>query len=216
MKGQCSYLAKEVRAMDRSEIKTLWESLSPTLNEKQRRCYAATLAVAYGYGGAKVVHEETGVAPNTITAGKKELSSPLGESNERVRRQGGGRKYVEEAHVGLQGKVREIVDGRTYGDPGRVLSWTTESLRSIARALREQHGIGVSHVTVGEILEGMGYSKQANQKMRQVGKTHPDRHAQFEYIDATAKSFIADGEPVVSVDTKKKGECCYVYRDILY
>ncbi|MDR1965149.1 MAG: ISAzo13 family transposase, partial [Synergistaceae bacterium] len=122
----------------------------------------------------------------------------------RVRKAGGGRNYVEDNIPNIQEKVREIVDGATYGNPEKVLSWTTGSLRKIQAALLEKHGINVSFKTVGAILEDMGYSKQANQKMLQAGKAHPDRNAQFEFIDKKAKEFIDAGEPVISVDTKKK------------
>ena len=100
--------------------------------------------------------------------------------------------------------MREIVDVSTYGNPKKVLSWTTESLRSIQKALGEKYNINASHVTVGAILEDLGYSKQGNQKMLQIGNPHPDRNAQFEFINKKAKEFIEVGEPVISVDTKKK------------
>lgn len=101
-------------------------------------------------------------------------------------------------------RVKEIVDGSTYGNPEKVLSWTTESLRSIQRTLAEKYNINVSHVTIGEILESIGYSKQVNQKMLQVGKPISDRNAQFEFINKKAQEFIKAGEPVISADTKKK------------
>jgi transposase len=174
------------------------------LNEMQRRQYAATLAQAYGYGGATVVHEVTGVSLNTITAGKKELGNHSGIQSGRVRKAGGGPKWLEEKHPDIQKYVQTIVDGSTYGSPEKVLSWTTESLRSIQKLLLDEYGINVSHVTIGTILENLGYSKQANQKMLQVGKPHPDRNAQFEFINEKAKDYIRAGDPVISVDTKKK------------
>jgi transposase len=174
------------------------------LNEMQRRQYAATLAKTYGYGGATIVHEITGLSLNTITAGKKELEGKKDLKAGRIRKQGGGPKYVEERYPDIQERVRDIIDGSTYGNPEKVISWTTESLRSIQKVLAEKHNIKASHVTVGAILEGLGYSKQANQKMLQVGEPHPDRNVQFEFIDKKAKEFIEIGEPVISVDTKKK------------
>jgi len=159
-----------------------------------------------GYGGATVVHEVTGVAMNTITAGKKELNAASDFENGkiRIRKKGGGPKWLEENYPDIQERVKEIVDASTYGNPEKVLSWTTESLRSIQKTLTEKYTISTSHVTVGAILENLGYSKQANQKMIQVGTPHPDRNAQFEYIDKKAKEFIKNGEPVISVDAKKK------------
>jgi hypothetical protein len=173
-------------------------------NEMQKRQYAATLAQAYGYGGATVVHEVTGVSMNTITVGKKELGSVSDFESGKVRKKGGGPKWLEEKYPYIQERVKEIIDASTYGNPEKVLSWTTESLRSIQKTLIEKHNINASHVTVGAILEDLGYSKQANQKMLQVGNPHPDRNAQFEFINKKAKEFIDVGEPVISVDTKKK------------
>jgi len=174
------------------------------LNEMQKRQYVATLAQAYGYGGATVVHEVTGVSLNTITAGKKELGSVSCIGNRKIRKKGGGPKWLEEKYPDIHERVKEIVDASTYGNPEKILSWTTESLRSIEKALAEKYNIDASYVTVGAILEDLGYSKQSNQKMLQVGQPHPDRNAQFEFIDKKAKEFIESCEPVISVDTKKK------------
>jgi hypothetical protein len=174
------------------------------LNEMQRRQYAATLAKAYGYGGSTVVHEITGISLNTITAGKRELEGKSNSVIGMVRRKGGGPKWLEEKYPDIQERVKEIVDGSTYGNPEKVLSWTTESLRSIQKMLANGHNITASYVTIGTILESLGYSKQSNQKMLQIGEAHPDRNAQFEYINKKAKDFIEAGEPVISVDTKKK------------
>lgn len=190
--------------MEREQIQMLWTSMVPQLNEMQRRQYAATLAKTYGYGGATVVHEVTGISLNTITAGKKELEAQSNISSGRVRKEGGGAKRLEEKYPEIQERVREIIDESTYGDPEKVLSWTTESLRSIGKVLQERHNIVASHVTIGSILESLGYSKQANQKMLQVGEPHPDRNAQFEFINKKTKEFIGKSEPVISVDTKKK------------
>ena len=190
--------------MEKEQMRVLWDSMKPTLNEMQRRQFAATLAVTYGYGGSSVVHEITGISMNTITAGKKELSSEIVPETRRVRKLGGGAKCLEEKYPDIQERVQEIVDGSTYGNPEKVLSWTTESLRSIQMMLVEKYGITVSYVTVGTILEHLGYSKQANQKMLQVGEPHPDRNEQFELINELAKIFILAGQPVISVDTKKK------------
>ena len=121
----------------------------------------------------------------------------------RVRKEGGGPKYVEEKYPGIKEKIRRIIDRSTYGDPERVLSYTTESFRKIAAGLAEQ-GINISYVTVGGILESMNYSKQANQKMLQAGEPHPDRNTQFEHINKTASEYLEVGDPVISVDTKKK------------
>jgi transposase len=193
------HLVKEVR-----QLKNRIAAMMPVLNEKQLRRFLASEAKEYGWGGISEVSRISGVSRTTIRVGLKELENGEGIDVSRVRKAGGGRNYVEDNIPNIQEKVREIVDGATYGNPEKVLSWTTESLRKIQAALLEKHGINVSFKTVGAILEDMGYSKQANQKMLQVGKAHPDRNAQFEFINKKAKEFIDAGEPVISVDTKKK------------
>ena len=174
----------------------------PQLNEKQRRLFLASEAIAYGRGGIAEVIRMTGVSRNTVKRGINELES--GEKyDESVRKKGGGPKYTEEKYPGIEDMIRALIDGSTYGNPERVLSYTTESLRKIEIELKKR-GIEVSHVTIGEILESMGYSKQANKKMLQVGEPHPNRNAQFEHINKTASAYIAAGDPVISVDTKKR------------
>jgi hypothetical protein len=150
--------------MERKQVEVLWDGMSHTLNEMQRRQYAATLSKAYGYGGATVVHEITGLALNTITRGKKELSGPLESRPARIREPGGGPKWTEEKYPDIQRHIREIVEDSTYGNPEKILSWTTDSLRDIQRKLLERYGEHVTHVTVGSILEDMGYRKQGNHK----------------------------------------------------
>ena len=190
--------------VNKERIAALWAGMQPQLNERQRRLYAGTLADAYGYGALKVVHEVTGMSENTIRAGKNEVKSGSSIGPDHIRKSGGGPKHTEEKLPGIQEMVHRIVEGSTYGNPEKVLSWTTESLRTIERKLFERHAIKLSHVTIGSLLEDMGYSKQCNQKMLQVGEAHPDRNSQFEYIDGKAQEFIGVGEPVISVDTKKK------------
>jgi hypothetical protein len=184
------------------------------LNEKQKRQYAATLAKTYGYGGATIVHQITGIAPNTLTKGKKELQQQQQNSNnnindtetKRIRKQGGGPKYLEQKQPNIEKYIKEIIDPTTYGNPQKILSYTTTSLRAIQKTLQEKYQIKTSHVTIGTIMQAMGYSKQSNQKMLQIGEPHPDRNQQFEHINKIAQEFLDAGEPVISVDTKKK-EC---------
>jgi transposase len=172
------------------------------LNEKQRRLYLASEAISYGRGGIAEAQRHSGVSRNTIKRGIKELESGI-ENDGRVRVSGVGRDYVENKCPDIEDKIRKLIDGSTYGNPERILSYTTESLRKIANELGKQ-GIKVGYVTVGEILEAMGYSKQSNQKMLQLGEPHPDRNAQFEHINKTAAEYMKVGEPVISVDTKKR------------
>jgi len=177
-------------------------AMLPHLNEKQRRLFLANEALSYGRGGIAAVIRCTGASRNTIKRGINEIKSGL-PSSERQRKSGGGRDFVEKKYPDIEEKIRKLIDGTTYGNPERVLSYTTESLRKIKCELETQ-GINVSHETIGKIIEAMGYSKQANQKMLQVGEPHPNRNAQFEHINSRASEHIKDGVPVISVDTKKK------------
>jgi hypothetical protein len=190
--------------MDENAMKERIMRLEPFLDERQKRLYLANEAMSYGYGGISLVSRLSGISRPTITKAVSEINNNdqlLG----RTRHLGGGRKFMEEYYPEVETEIRKLLDGKTYGDPKRVLSYTTESLRKIKLEL-EESGVFVSHVTVGKILESMGYSKQANQKMLQIGEPHPDRNAQFEYINKTACEYLEEGEPVISVDTKKK-EC---------
>ena len=158
--------------------------------------------MSYGRGGISYVSRISKMSRTTITKAVDELNS--GEKIDgKTRRSGGGRKYKEAHYPNIEEKIRAIIDDKTYGNPMRVLSYTTESLRKINVKLEEE-GISVGYVTVGKILDAIGYSKQINQKLLQVGEPHPDRNAQFEYINNTAAYFLRVGEPVISVDTKKK------------
>jgi hypothetical protein len=195
-----------ITEMKREQLKVLWDGMSPILNEMQRRRYAATLSKACGYGGMTVVHEITGLSLNTITRGKKELSGTGELKTTGVREPGGGSKWTEEKYPGIREHIRCIVEGSTRGNPARILTWTTDSLRDMERKLLDRYGEKITYVTVGSILAAMGYGKHANQKMPQAGGPHPDRNGQFEFINAKAGEFIAANEPVISVDTKKKGK----------
>jgi hypothetical protein len=174
----------------------------PLLDERQKRLFLASEAKTIGYRGISIVSRISGVSRTTITRGMKELESGE-EYRNNVRKAGGGRNYVENKYPDIVDRIRVIIDDETYGDPTKVISYTTESQRKIARKLGVQ-GINVNYTTVGKIIESMGYSKQANKKMLQIGEPHPDRNAQFKYINKTAADYIKAGTPVISVDTKKK------------
>ena len=174
----------------------------PQLDERQKRLFLANEAISYGRGGISLASRISEMSRTTITKAVNELESGI-QIVGKIRQSGAGRNMVEDNYPDIEDKIGEIIDGKTYGDPMRVLSYTTESLRKIKLEL-EKRGIFVGHVTVGKILDSMGYSKQVNQKMLQVGEAHPDRNAQFEYINTAANCFLASGEPVISVDTKKK------------
>ena len=175
------------------------------LNVRQYRCYLGKTALSLGRGGQTVVTRLSGASVNTVRRGMEEVNSG-GEriTSNQIRKSGGGRKASSVKYPNLHEAIERIIDGKTYGDPEKVIHWTTQSLMSIAGILKEQYGIEVSHTVVSGALTKMGYSKQLNQKMLQVGPAHPNRNEQFEYIDSTSKAYIAEGVPVISIDCKKK------------
>jgi transposase len=178
-------------------------SMLPYLDERQRRMYLATEAVSLGYGGIKALSDLTGVSENTIAAGIKELENKTTPGDGRVRRVGGGRKPITETQSGIEDEIKKLVDDATFGNPENPLSYTTKSLRKLEETLAE-NGFTVSHRVIGDVLKKLGYSLQKNKKCLQLGEPSPDRDAQFRYINDKAKMFIEAGQPVISVDTKKK------------
>ena len=175
------------------------------LNERQYRCYLGTTALSLGRGGQALVSRLSGASINTVRKGVDEVSTnPAAQNSTQIRKPGGGRKAASEKHPKLQEAIEKIIDGQTYGDPEKIIHWTTQSLMSITKALEDEYEIKVSHTVVAGELDKMGYSKQMNQKMLQVGNAHPDRNAQFEYINETSKKYISEGTPVISIDCKKK------------
>lgn len=175
--------------------------LLPHLDERQRRLLAGAGARALGRGGLSVLVRVTGMSANTVRKGQAELDlAPAWPG--RVRRPGAGRRRATDKDPGLLAALDVLVDPETRGDPESPLRWTTKSTRTLADALTGQ-GHPTSHVRVGELLHTLGYSLQANAKTRE-GKQHPDRDAQFRHINDTVRRFLRTGDPVVSVDTKKK------------
>lgn len=189
---------------DEASIHQVFAVVYPALDERTRRLVAAGMAHAWGRGGVAIVARATGMARTTIERGLDELELPVtrGEARPRIRRPGGGRKPLTVHDPTLLRDLEALVDPLTRGDPQSPLRWTCKSLRQLAGALRTQ-GHPVSPQTVGELLHGLDYSLQANRKTKE-GAAHPDRNAQFEYINAQAQAFQQLGQPVVSVDTKKK------------
>ena len=176
------------------------------LSERQTRLIATKFAIGYGHGGIVKVAKASGLSRKTIEKGVRELkentASQIPEG--RSRRSGGGRKREEEKHPELIEALQRILDGNTYGDPGRVLFHTSISTYKAANILSSEYGINVSEDTVSRLMEELGYSKQLNQKAMQLGEQHPDRNTQFEFINGQAKMFLESGVPVISVDCKKK------------
>jgi transposase len=187
---------------EEAAIKRRFELVSGELNERSRRLVAASEAVAIGWGGISAVSRATGLSRKAISHGIQELQEK-GEADERrIRRTGGGRKTTVSKDKSLQEDLERLVEPVTRGDPESPLRWTCKSVRKLANELSLQ-GHQVSHQLVSELLHELGYRLQANRKTREGGD-HPDRDGQFEYLNAQAKSFLAAGEPVVSVDAKKK------------
>jgi len=186
-------------------LKEKYEKLLPLLAEKDRRLVLAADAKSLGRGGLSKVSSLSGISRVTLTAGVKELE--LGKVitdnfKKRSRVEGGGRKKAIEKDSALKKSIEELVSTHTLGDPMNPLLWTSKSLRHLAEAL-EQKSHKISYRVVGEILKEAGYSLQGNRKTDE-GSSHPDRDKQFQYINDLAKAYLAAGDPVISVDCKKK------------
>jgi hypothetical protein len=188
--------------INEAEIRTKYKCLCHTLNERQRRLWAGAEAQALGFGGIARVARATCLSWHLVARGVKEASAPNALPAQRVRRPGGGRKPTLSVDRALRASLDSLVDPLTRGDPESPLRWTCKSTRKLATELAAQ-GYEISHATIAYLLLDMGYSLQANRKTRE-GSKHPDRNAQFEYINAQVRQMIADGEPAISVDTKKK------------
>jgi transposase len=190
--------------IDDAAIKLRYAALGPVLDERGRRRFAAAEALAAGRGGVTAVARITGIARSTIDRGLAELR---GEAEpdaalDRVRRKGGGRRPLVVTDPTLLTDLKDLVEPTTRGDPTAPLLWTAKSLRNLAAGLREL-GHRIGHNVVADLLRDLGYSLQANRKTRE-GTNHPDRNAQFGYINRKVKQALAVREPAISVDTKKK------------
>jgi Rhodopirellula transposase DDE domain len=183
------------------ELAAEFAALFPHLDERQRRLAMGARARSLGHGGITVVARAAGVNAVTVSRGAAELESG-GEPLGRARRAGGGRKDITQADPGLVPALLALVDPAARGDPGSPLRWTVKSTPTLARELTRQ-GHAVSDRTVARLLAGEGFSLQGNAKQTE-GSQHPDRDAQFRYINGQASEHQAAGQPVVSVDAKKK------------
>ena len=186
-------------------VRQKFEALRPLMDERMRRLWAGSEAIALGRGGIAVVAEATGMARNTVVAGIREQRQRQrsGASFEpSVRRCGGGRKRLTEQVPALLAALESLVEPVTRGDPQSPLRWTSKSGRKLANELGAR-GYRVSARTVNRLLGALDYSLQANRKTRE-GSSHPDRDAQFAHINERSKQFQRRGQPVVSVDAKKK------------
>jgi len=179
-----------------------WEALRPHLNERQRRLWLGSEARELGSGGAVRVASVLGVAADTVRRGRAELDDPNAVAPDRSRQGGGGRKRAEEHQPELPQALEKLVDPVTRGDPDSPLRWTTKSVRDLAKALPGK-GFTLSELVVRRLLKDAGYSLQANAKTAE-GRQHPDRDGQFRYINDAVLAHQGEGQPVISVDAKKK------------
>jgi hypothetical protein len=187
--------------IDKDAIRYRWETVGRTLDERGRRLFAAAEVRAAGWGSLEVVSKITGLARSTINRGEDDLDAgPLAAG--RVRRAGGGRKAVSEKDPGLVPALRGLVEPATLDDPERPLLWVSKSMDKLAAALTAM-GHPISADTVAKELVKLGFSRQHNRKADE-GSHHPDRNGQFEHINAKVITAQAAGQPVISVDTKKK------------
>jgi len=179
----------------------VWEVIAAVLDERQKRVVAGAVAVACGRGGITGVARATGMSRSTVTTGSREVTNndiPQG----RVRRPGAGRPSTLDADPGVLPALDSLVDPESRGDPMSPLRWTTKSLVNLEAEMKRL-GHKISTFTIAELLRYMGYSLQAPSKQVE-GKQHPDRDGQFRYLNGLAGDFLAAGDPVISVDAKKK------------
>jgi hypothetical protein len=188
--------------IDSDSMRERFASLSPDLDERGRRLFAATEASSAGYGGIAAVSRITGIAPSTIGRGLSDLVERVTLEPGRLRRPGGGRKALVATDPALLPALLALVEPTERGDPMSALRWTCKSLRRLAAELEAQ-GHPVSHTVVGELLTQQKFSLQANSKTREGGD-NPDRDAQFCHINQSVSAALAERQPVISVDTKKK------------
>ena len=195
------------------------DAMKKLLDERQLRIYLAAEAEAIGWGGGTKISQIAGVDKDTLTAGKKDLEAVRNapeerrsifrhqgvhvDEQQRVRKPGGGRKSIRETQPGIVEALLKLVDNTTYGNPENPLQWTVKSCRVLAEEL-EKEGYKASHTKVADLLAEEGFTLQENRKLKQVGDSHVDRNAQFEHINSTVKDYIVEGQPVISVDCKKK------------
>jgi hypothetical protein len=193
---------------DVERIRKKFEALAPVMDERMTRLWLAAEAEMLGRGGVAIVTEATGVLHKRILAGKRDLdelrSSPptAPPRTQAVRRPGGGRKSLEAHDPALKRALDALIEPETRGDPESPLRWTCKSTRKLAKELTK-HGHPVGATKVGEMLAAAGFSLQGTRKTTE-GTQHPDRNAQFEHINHQVQAFQAEGQPVISVDTKKK------------
>jgi len=185
------------------ELKNKYERIMHHLDERSKRLWCANEAIGIGWGGVSTVSKATGVSRTTITEGIKEITEKKGNPDNRIRRTGGGRKKKSESNKQLVTDLDCLIEPITRGDPESPLRWVCKSTRKLAAELANQ-GHQVSHSLVARILGELDYSLQSNKKTIEGAEDHPDRDAQFHFINDKVKKFQMKNHPVISVDTKKK------------
>jgi hypothetical protein len=185
-------------------VRKKWRLLKATMDERARRLWAGTEADAIGWGGVAAVARATGMAISTVRKGRDEVrGGARSDGLVKVRRKGGGRRAFDVEYPDAWSKLEKLVDPVTRGDPESPLRWTCKSTRRLAHEMFIRNGVRMSDKTVAKLLKEHDYSLQAPSKSVE-GTQHPDRNAQFEYINAKAEGCLERGVPVLSVDTKKK------------
>jgi len=187
--------------IDEEAIRTRYAAIKNRLDERGRRLFVAAEKAAAGYGGTAAVYRATGVARSTIIRGAKELVASSSSSG-RVRRTGAGRPVLSQSDPTVLADLRGLLESATMGDPMRPLLWVSKSREKLATALRAMNH-AISANTVAGLLVTLGYSRQVNRKTKE-GSSHPDRDAQFQHINCQVVALQTAGQPVISVDTKKK------------
>jgi hypothetical protein len=188
--------------IDEAAIEARYGAVAPLIDERARRLFAGAEALALGRGGVAAVARATGLARTTVARGIADVRARDTVGRGRIRRAGAGRPPIERRDPTLRRDLEALIEPTSRGDPESPLRWTTRSVRNLATELRRQ-GHAVSHQTVAELLRSLGYSLQANRKTLE-GASHPDRDAQFAHLNAAVQLGLSLGEPVISVDTKKK------------
>jgi DDE family transposase len=185
-----------------AELTAKFRAVWPLLNERTRRLMAASEATVLGHGGITLVRRACGLSRKAIRKGIREIDAGIALAPGRIRRPGAGRKPITVSDPQLIDALETLIESDTRGDPESPLRWTCKSTRMIASALRQQHH-AISHSKVAQLLHDLDYSLQSNRKTEE-GQDHPDRDAQFRYINRTVKRYLAQRLPVISTDTKKK------------
>lgn len=192
------------------------DTVLPLLDERQKRLFLASEARSAGWGGISLISRLSGADRETISRGMKEIqqgkidlceeeteNTSEKRTKQRLRKTGGGRKSIAEKDPHIIEALLALVDKESYGNPENPLRWTCKSTRNLAEELTKE-GHPIRHNAVYDLLSAQGFTMQTNRKLMQIGKQHPDRNEQFQHINDTVLTYMSEGEPVISIDCKKK------------